>query len=247
MLAWLSVKLWAACVIVCLYACDNTQSLEAAPADSDAGAMQVSCARPARPAPSSIADMISLLNALPKPVTLPCVLEALPHPLAIHAVDSVLSAQPAVGERSPRIFVFLDGLIVSVVPAGTGSRLLELGERRSDMDSLKAELEFPIERELSASAPYMRLRFDDNTSTSTCGFCHTQENPADDVDDPYARISRSIRPMPSQRVSLAALQTELANCAAAQEPERCAMLRAVFGPSGKAVDAEFPTQWKTFF
>lgn len=195
--------------------------------------------------PETVQDIVALLNTLPKPVTLPCLLEALPHPLSLQAVNSILSAQPAVGRRSPRFFIFFDDLTLSVVPAGEGAQLLEFGERRSEMHTLKAELEFPIETQLDAHSPYTRLRFDDQHTS--CGFCHAEEDPVEDIDHAYARISRAIRPMPSQRIGMAELQAELATCDAAAEPARCAMLRALFGPKGTALDGEFPPEWKTFF
>ena len=238
------MKRLAACLMLFAAACEGPLQREAAPEAPDASPPQSKCV--ARRAPESIADMVALLNALPKPVTLPCVLEALPHPLSINAANSVLSAQPAVGKRSPRIFLFLNDLMLSVVPAGMGSRLLEFGERRSDTHTLKAELEFPIETELDSGSPYTRLPFE-GASNSSCGFCHIEQEQAQDVGHAYARISHAIRPMPAQRVSLVELQAELANCDAAQEPERCAMLEAIFGPNRKALDAEFPKQWKTFF
>ena len=58
-------------------------------------------------APQSIAETVTLINALPKPLTLPCFLESLARPLEMSATFSVVSAQPAVGHRSPRVFLFL--------------------------------------------------------------------------------------------------------------------------------------------
>lgn len=245
------MKRWLACLLVwlmCIAACDAAADTDSAPEAADAGMpiAESGCAALAGPAPATVAEVIALLNTMPKPVTVPCLLEALPHPFSIQAVNSILSAQPAVGKRSPRIFIFFDRLILSVVPAGEGAHLLEFGERRNQTHTLKAELEFPITTELDvASSPYTRLRFDDQHTT--CGFCHAEEDPADDIGHAYARISRGIKPMTSQRVSIAELQAELASCDALQEPERCAMLRALLGPARTALDGEFPAEWKTFF
>ena len=92
------------------------------------------CVAPAgtTPSPATIADVVALINAMPKPVTLPCFLAALARPLELYATRSVISAQPAVGRRSPRTFLFLDGLTLSVVPEGVGTRLLEMGELRDE-------------------------------------------------------------------------------------------------------------------
>ena len=195
--------------------------------------------------PRSVDEVVALLNGLPKPVTLPCFLESLPRPLAIEATRSITSAQPAVGARSPRMFLFFDPLIVSVVPAGDGERLLEFGERRDEVRSLKAELEFPITDTLGPGAAFDRLRY--NETNSTCDFCHAESEPAPGVDHPYAQISRGIRPMPRERVPLADLMRETQACDPAAEPDRCAMLRALFERSPQPTEGEFPEPYKTFF
>jgi hypothetical protein len=227
----------------------STISAGSGAAPTTAPISQSGCKAPAgvSTAPHSIGDVIQLLNVLPKPTSVPCLLEALEHPLAVQATYSVLSAQPADGMRSPRIFLFFDPLLLSVVPAGGGTHLLEIGERRSESISLKGELEFPIEAALAPTAPFDRLQFNAQTSTSTCGFCHQNEQPAAGIDHPFARISQAMRPMASQHVSLAAMQNETAICDPASEPDRCAMLHAIFDRSEPALEREFPTTYKTFF
>lgn len=216
---------------------------------SDAGyvSARVRCVTPAGApsSPRSIAEVVDLLNALPKPVTLPCFLDSLAGPLPMQAVDSVFSAQPAVGRRSPRIFLFLDPLVLSVVPAGNGSQLLEFGERRGEDKSLKAELEFPITSELNRASPYARLPYDE--TISSCGFCHQHEVAAPDIDLPFAMISPAMRPRPQQRVPLAELQAELAACDPDAESDRCAMLDALFGRDPQPIEWEFPETFATFF
>src|SRR4051794_26926429 len=91
------------------------RATEERPADAgiDAGIDAADrCVAPAgtTSSPQTIADVVELLNAMPKPVSLPCFLSTLARPLEVHATLSVTSAQPAVGKRSPRIFIFLDGL-----------------------------------------------------------------------------------------------------------------------------------------
>jgi hypothetical protein len=194
--------------------------------------------------PRSIADVTAFLNALPKPVALPCFVESLPRPLAMQAVESQVSAQPAVGRRSPRMFLFWNGLTMSVVPAGMGQNLLELGEERGDDRSLKAELEFPIEEHLDAAAPFARVHYDD--TITTCGFCHQGEERADGVDSPNAYVSPALRPEPWQRVPLDELQSEVADCDADAEPERCALLHALFDQRPAPVEHDFPMTYPTF-
>jgi hypothetical protein len=197
--------------------------------------------------PRSVDEVVELVNELPKPASVACFLEALSGPLALQAANSPFSAQPAAGARSPRLFLFYDPLVLSVVPGGSGAHLLELGERRSDNTSLKAELAFPIESEISRTAPYDRLRFNDTTTTSACGFCHASEHRVEEIDHPFAVISQAMRPLPSQRVTLESLRAEAIRCDPAAEAERCDILRALFDRDTAPLEHEFPATFKTFF
>lgn len=213
---------------------------------SAAGNQESACSAPVGTpmTPRSVTEVVAMLNAMAKPVTLPCFIESLARPLALHATHSVLSAQPADGKRSPRLFVFIDPLIMSIVPDGLGRTLLEFGERRSETHSLKGELEFPITAELGPESPFGRLRYDDNLST--CDFCHGDATPAPDHDVPYARISLAMRPLPRERVTIEQVRAEAEACDAAEEPERCAMLHALFGTAPSPSEVEFPPTYRTF-
>jgi hypothetical protein len=203
------------------------------------------CAEPIAPrTPRSVTDVVAMLNAMPKPVTLPCFLDTLERPIALQATTSVLSAQPAVGKRSPRVFLFFDSLVASVVPAGTGRHLLELGERRGDAHSLKAELEFPITEQLLPEAPFARLRYDDRLST--CDFCHADSSPAEELGFPYAFVSQALRPVLRERVAVEALMAEARACDEAVEAERCEMLNVLFREDSPPSEAEFPATYRTF-
>jgi len=195
--------------------------------------------------PATVGDVVTLLNSLPRPVTLPCFVAALARPLALQAVDSVFSAQPAQGRRSPRVFAFFPGLILSVVPEGPGVALLELGESRPNDQSLKAEFEFPIAAELDDASPYHRVHYSE--TLTTCGFCHQGEQRAEEVMSPLAFVSPALRPREYQRVPLSELQAQADACDAAEESERCAILRALFGPQPAPIERDFPTSYKTFF
>jgi hypothetical protein len=184
------------------------------------------------------------MNALPKPLTLPCFLESLARPLEAHATRSVFSAQPAVGEKSPRIFLFIVPNIMSIVPEGEGAPLLEFGEQRPGNRSLKAELVFPITGEVTPQAPYERLMFND--TVTSCGFCHAAESPEPAIVGTRAFISQSLRPLQSDQVGVDALRRELKACDTAVTPERCAMLDALLG-WGEVTDRAFPEDMATFF
>src|SRR5687767_916415 len=93
--------------------------------------------------PRTIAEAIALVNALPPPVTLACFLQSLDRPLYAYATYSVISLQPAVGARSPRIFLFdgkSGGLVMSIVPEGMGSHALEFGQFVDETRTIKGEI-----------------------------------------------------------------------------------------------------------
>lgn len=192
--------------------------------------------------PRSIAQTVDLLNALPKPLSLPCFVEALGRPLPLHAARSELSAQAA-GRRSPRLFVYLEPLVMTLVPEGPGAQLLELGEQLPDRRSSKAELKFPIEGPVLPAQPFEQALF--TADTTGCAFCHADEERDTRIADAPAFASQALRPLDRHRVPIDALGIELENCDAAVEPARCALLDALLG-WGKLVDWDFPPDMATF-
>lgn len=194
--------------------------------------------------PATIAEALTLINALPKPLTLPCFLQSLARPLGINATNSLFSLQPSQGTRSPRIFVFTQSLVMSVVPAGDGASLLEFGEPRADFRSLKAELGFPVYETLQPSAPFEHLLF--NEQVTKCAVCHASENVEATTLGVRQFVSAAIRPLPGDKVGVANLARELAVCDSNTEAERCAMLDGLLG-WGAATDAVFDPQMPTFF
>ncbi len=193
--------------------------------------------------PQSIAETLTLLNALPKPLTIPCFLESLARPLQFNATKGTLSAQPAVGARSPRIFLFLGPNTMSVAPEGDGAFVLEFGEKRDNLRSLKAELLFPLTAEVPPSAPFDRVHFND--TLTTCGLCHSSEVQDPSISSSRAFVSTSYRPLPQNRVMADSLLHEQQICDHAAEPYRCQMLDALFA-WGTVVDAQFPDAMATF-
>lgn len=195
-------------------------------------------------APRTVTEVVDHVNTLPKPVSLPCLLTSLPRPLALNATRSLLSAQPAVGSRSPRVFVLYDQLILSVALDGMGKDLLEFGERRPEARSLKAEIEFPVAAELTHAAPFERIVFkDDQTS---CAFCHAAESRDDSIDFTSAFVSVALRPTERQaRVTVAEMAAELASCDRDAEPHRCGMLESLFA-RGMPIEQDFPMEFVTF-
>lgn len=241
---------WPAVVVAAaLSGCSSSDELPP-PAQGDVvGAEPITpeprpCALDGRASPQTVLEVIDRVNALPRPVTLPCFVESLARPLELNATESLISAQPAVGRRSPRTFIFADPLIMSISFDGVGSHLLELGEvRPGGTRALKAEIEFPVTAELSRAAPFERILFLENLTS--CGACHQDEELAPDVTFTRAFVSRALRPLPRERVALDSLALELDGCDPGREPERCALLEAVFG--GPVVEREFPATMSTFY
>ena len=179
--------------------------------------------------PGDLADFASWIDTLPAPVDAACVVHGLARPLQVEATRSPLSAQPGTRE-SPRLFLFSDDLVISLVPAGVGRDLLELGEVVDASHSIKAELELPIEPPLAEDALFERIRQDDG---SHCAACHTEERP--DL------ASRVIRPEPDTLFELDELHDEAKGCSG--DRDRCDLLRALFAGSVEhhPFDAHFPT------
>lgn len=184
-----------------------------------------------------------MINALPKPLSLPCFLQSLARPLQVRANNSLFSAQPAEGPRNPRIFLFESGLLMSVVPAGTGAPLLEFGEQRPDYRSLKAELTFPVLSQVAPSLPFADVLSDDHSTT--CGGCHAVEQVDSMISGVLTFVSPSFRPATSDRVSVVSLQHENQICDRSVEPARCAMLDGLFG-WGSVNEHDFPNDMSTF-
>lgn len=187
--------------------------------------------------PKTIEDVVILINSLPKPVTVPCFIESLDRPLDVSLTYSESSAQPASGARSPRIFIMIDKLFISVVPEGLGRDFVELSYMTTGDLSIKAEIEFPIVTELSRQAPYERISEGFNTS---CGFCHKGERQVTSISFTKAFESKAIQPDIDTLVELSALQRELSTCNFMQEPERCSMLKALLS-FGEVRSKRFPS------
>lgn len=194
--------------------------------------------------PGTIEEAMALLNALPKPTSAACFVESLDRPLTAYATNSPFSAQPALSARSPRIFLKLGRLWVSIVVDGESSYLLEFSYLLADeLRSIKGEVETPVEVPLAPSAPYDRVRFGSGTN---CGLCHYGEQPVPSITFAQAFASIPFRPRPETRVNLINLADAARTCDWAQEPRRCDMLSALFA-DGPVTEESFPDAMPTFF
>ncbi len=205
------------------------------------------CAPPAGIELTDIERVTDWINAMPKPLELPCFLASLPRPLALNATVSTFSAQPANGRRNPRVFIFLGDLTLSVVPQEAAKpegprvpeNLLEMSLRTDGIHSIKAELAFPIQQPITYSAAYTRLRRSDDSSQ--CGVCHAGEVRVGEFGGVPVYQSAMLAPYDDAVVSLGFLLNEAKFCNPDAEPHRCAMLAALVG-DGDIFWLEFPPE-----
>lgn len=189
--------------------------------------------------PQSIQALLNYINGLPKPLELDCFLEHLKRPLYVSATSSKDSVQAADGVKSPRIFIFKNKLIISLVPSGSGSEILEFSEMTSSTRTIKGELTLPIYAKVMPPEPYLRINNGDRTS---CSGCHK-----DEVFEHYseggAKVYSSIafKPKSNQMVSLTSLKQEDYLCkSASSQTKRCKILKGLFS-HGEVLHEDFPS------
>lgn len=160
------------------------------------------------------------------------------------AAASFISAQPSFGTKNPRLFILGDGISLTIVAAGTGKDLLEMGELTSNTHSIKAELVFPVTEHLSLDAAFTHVRSDSREGT-VCFACHGDEVEA--LDYPVAGAFESVayRPLPELEVSLALVKAQFTSCDANAAPETCAFYEALFG-HGEVIADRFPDEMPLF-
>jgi len=185
--------------------------------------------------PKTMDEVTALVNALPKPVTLPCLIENLPTPLKVFSLQSSFSAQPSQSAETPRVFIIINKMVLSVVPTGIGRNLLEMSEMTSATMSVKTEIAFPVSQVIATALPYERIRSGSGTS---CRACHTSELSVTGYAG-TAFASTTLRPDYTRRIPSTDLQSTARSCNMASDPDRCKMMRAIF-LTGNAQDAAFP-------
>jgi hypothetical protein len=195
--------------------------------------------------PRTIEAAVALLNALPKPTSVACFVESLDRPLAVFATNSRFSAQPAFSDQSPRLFIKLGELWISIVIDGESSYLVEFGELTADAEprSLKGELQLPLEAPIAPSAPFERVLYGGGT---VCGLCHAHEQQAPKTAFTSAFTSLALRPRPETRVALDGLRLADRSCDWRLEPHRCELLSSVF-QGGVVTEVSFPDSMATLF
>ncbi|MEO5770229.1 MAG: hypothetical protein ABIS92_17870 [Polyangia bacterium] len=233
----------------------DSSPADVTPAETTPDAREDSlCAPPAglSGTPSSIADVVALANAMlarqpsGQGLLLPCFLQSLARPLAVLASSGPFSAQPAVGQRSPRIFLFSGNLVLSVATEGLGSDVLELAEYVTTTRSIKGEVAFPVEAPLSPAAPYDHVLEPTGTPTTRCALCHSPEEPVSGDGSLNRYISDVIRPAADEVVALPFVDAQRTACDPRQEPWRCLILSAVFG-HGPVTQGSFSKDARTIY
>lgn len=187
--------------------------------------------------PRSVEQVVALINSLPRPVTLPCFLEALDHPIHMFASQSSASAQPASGPENPRFFIFNLPLIMTVTTDGVGENKLLLSVLKpGNLLSTKAQIEFPVSGELTTEMPYTSAFSNGGTS---CRACHQNESADPTVNVAAAFMSSALRPLAASEVDLNSMESQYQLCNPLQTPDRCLMLRVLFG-TGPVLRTDFP-------
>ncbi|MEM6992146.1 MAG: hypothetical protein AAF721_16670 [Myxococcota bacterium] len=176
--------------------------------------------------PESVEDVVTLLEALPLPTTLPCFLESLERPLSVAVSANDFSAQPADGPDNPRLFILSGPLTMSVVPTGIGRHLLEFAVDVGNRESIKAELEFPLTERVLPADPYDRIRFDGGGTS--CSGCHAGERLSEAIDFTDAYVSEALQAPADAQFSIGFVQQHAAMCDPEADDERCQLLTAVF-------------------
>jgi hypothetical protein len=223
------VRIWTHLLVfvaVSTMACESTPATDQA-ARSKPDPRRCKPGAGATGSPNTIEEAVALANGLPFPVTAQCFVEALDRPLRLEATASRSSAQPAAGERSPRLFLWTtDTFVITVAIDGPGRDLIEFGQFVTPRRSVKGELEFPLSTPASATDPLERVRNEEFPRITTCFVCHDREQ--DEPSVPRGRSSLALRPHPSTLVNVDALRGELDHCDETAEPDRCRWLHAVF-------------------
>ncbi len=185
--------------------------------------------------PRRVAELVALLDALPKPTSVACFLESLDRPLEVYVTRSALSAQPAAGEDAPRVFLFVEDLVLSVVLGGPAGDTLEFGLRVAPDRAVRGEIEFPVRGFITAEL--LRDRIDVGGST-LCATCHRREQPAGGEYFAGTIESDVVFPFDQYEVPLERMREIAAACDPASDFARCSLYEALLG-HGEVVQVPF--------
>lgn len=173
---------------------------------------------------ASIGDVVTRLNGIiAKGGDGACFVATLPRPLSVVATLNMASAQPAGGRGAPRIFFMLPKVVITAVPDGDGSKVIELGEWTGSTSTIKGEFALPVTTPLAADAPFKRIL--QGTDRTVCATCHKAEAPHPTIANAF--ISDALRP--TQLVTLEELEELHTLCTnAGTVSTRCDFIHALF-------------------
>jgi len=193
----------------------------------------------------SIAETTARFNALLPTADASCFLATLPRPLSVVATSGLVSAQPAGGKGSPRLFFLSPNLVVSAVPAGEGSKVVELGEWVTPTRTLKGEIGVPVLAPLSPEGAFERIVVGSDRDRTMCATCHRFEERSSVVAGGF--VSVAYKPEPGTFVTVAELRALHDACTdTAEASARCEMFHAVFD-FGEVREGAFARDVETFF
>lgn len=180
-----------------------------------------------KPSVNSLSNLVSYLNALPRPVKLHCVIAELPRPLYVQGGSSSSSAQPSPGPRDPRIFIKLQNMILAVVTDGSAKNTLEVSQFQSGSQWERAEFVFPISASTLTEADGLdHIRFNSGT---TCGLCHQNESGSRTIGSSPVFKSDILKFASSERVPISDMKIEAEACRAnGDSTDRCLLFKALF-------------------
>ncbi|RYZ57988.1 MAG: hypothetical protein EOP07_08340 [Proteobacteria bacterium] len=177
--------------------------------------------------PRTIDELMTLINALPKPMTVACLIDALKGPFKVNATSNNFSGQPAYSSDLPRIFLlFGTQLFVAVVPKGEGGKAVEVSYRLANGSSVKGELHFPVTENLAVDAPYTSI-ITSGQSGTICGGCHFPEVWAGAEFPISAFASSFVLPIPEMNVTISRINKRAKICAT-EVADECPVLEALF-------------------
>jgi hypothetical protein len=179
-------------------------------------------------------------------LSLDCVLELLPKPLSLSATTSTISVQPALGLASPRFFVFIDNLILAIVPNEESEVLLEMSELlNSNQISLKAEFVFPLADNQQLTDPFASI-LNNNSNGTVCAGCHGTEQLVPEV-GPSAYSSAALKPFQGDILDRFQIDAISRSCESGSSTQRCRIIRALFGSDHVFTPQTWPNDTPTIF
>lgn len=157
--------------------------------------------------------------------------------------DGIVACAAAT-EGAPRIFLMLPKLVISVVPDGDGSKVIEFGEWMGTTRTLKGEIGLPVTQPLAADAPFRRV-LNKNGDGTLCANCHRGEDRHATIANGF--VSIAFQPGRGTFVTLTELEELHTLCTQADAPgARCAMIHALFD-FGEITEGAFSPVVETFF